>query len=181
MKIPQKISEKLIISNPYLKVSEKIFSDENGVMSSFLITGHNKSETNATMVLPLTSNNTIVYLREYRYGPERFVINFPVGMLEDGVSLVENCKNELLEETGYDSDEIEFLGESIIENYFEWKISYCIAKNCKKIWIQSLEGGENIVVFEASIEDFETMILNGEVQSRKTAYCFFPARWKKVL
>ena len=40
-------------------------------------------------------------------------------MLEDNISHIELVKKELLEETGYFSDEIIFLGESIIENYFE--------------------------------------------------------------
>lgn len=102
-------------------------------------------------------------------------------MLEDNISHIELVKKELLEETGYFSDEIIFLGESIIENYFEWKISYFIAKNCKKIQDQNLEIWENIEVFETSIENFEKMILNGEVESSKTAFCFFLARWKKFI
>lgn len=67
METPIKISEKIIVQNPYLKVSEKKFSDKNGKISSFLITGHNKKETDATFILPLTVDNTILYLREYRY------------------------------------------------------------------------------------------------------------------
>lgn len=54
-------------------------------------------------------------------------------MLEDNISHIENAKNELLEETGYISEDIDYLGESIIENYFEGKISYFIARNCRKI------------------------------------------------
>lgn len=181
MKIPIKISEKIVVQNPYLKVLEKNFVDENGKTSSFLITGHNQEETEATFILPLTKNNTILYLKEFRYWPEEIVINFPVWMLENGFSHHENAKKELLEETGYFSDEIEFLGETIIENYFEGKISYFIAKNCEKLWNQNLEEGEKIEVFEASIEEFEGMILDGKVRSSKTAFCFLLAKMKKFL
>lgn len=181
MKIPTKISEKVVTQNPYLKVLEKKFVDKSGETSSFLITAHNKEKTDATFILPLTKDNKIIYLKEYRYWPEKVVINFPVWMLEDGVSHIENAKKELLEETGYFSDNIEFLWETIIENYFEWKISYFIAKNCEKTWNQNLENGEEIDVFEATIEEFENMILGGEVESSKTAFCFFLAKWKKLL
>lgn len=181
MKIPQKISEQIVVQNPYLKVSEKKFSDKDGKISTFLITSHNKEKTDATFILPLTKDNKIIYLKEYRYWPEKVVINFPVWMLEDGVSHIESAKKELLEETGYFSDNIEFLWETIIENYFEWKISYFIAKNCEKIGSQDLENGEKIEVFETSIENFEKMILGGEVESSKTAFCFFLAKWKKLL
>ena len=38
MKEPRKIYEKVVVQNPYLKVSEKRYEDENGKISSFLIT-----------------------------------------------------------------------------------------------------------------------------------------------
>ena len=180
MKKPKKIYEKIVAQNPYLKVSEKKFEDENGKISSFLITWHNKEKTIWTFVLPITQNWEILYLKEYRYWPEDFVINFPVWMLDDWVDEIENCKKELKEETWYFSDEIEFLWESIIENYFEGKIRYYIAKNCKKIANQDLEVWENICVFKTSISEFEKMILDWKVLSSKTVYCFFLAKLKNV-
>ncbi len=67
MKIPTKISEKIVTQNPYLKVLEKKFVDKSGETSSFLITAHNKEKTDATFILPLTKDNKIIYLKEYRY------------------------------------------------------------------------------------------------------------------
>ena len=75
MKIPEKIFEKIIVSNPYLKVSQKDYIDEKWNKSSFLITWHNKKESIWTMILPITSDWQILYLKEYRYWPEKFVIN----------------------------------------------------------------------------------------------------------
>lgn len=175
MYIPKKISEKIVISNKYLKVAKKIFSEENWKKNSFLITSHNKKKSIWTFVLPITSNGEIIYLKEYRYWPEKIVINFPVGILENWISEIKNCKRELLEETWYDSDEIIYLWKSIIENYFEWEIKYYIAKNCKKSSKQKLDNWENIEVFKTSTENFENMILWWEVESSKTAYCFFLA------
>lgn len=70
---------------------------------------HNKKQSEATFVLPVTEYGTMIYLQEFRYGPEKVIINFPVGMLEDNISPIENVKRELYEETGYMSDNIEFL------------------------------------------------------------------------
>ena len=180
MKKPKKIYEKVVAQNPYLKVSEKRYEDENGNISSFLITWHNREKTIWTFVLPITQDWEILYLKEYRYWPEDFVINFPVWMLDDWVDEIENCKRELKEETWYFSEEIEFLWESIIENYFEGKIRYYIAKNCKKISNQNLEIWENIWVFKTSISEFEKMISDWKVLSSKTAYCFFLAKLKNM-
>lgn len=181
MNIPKKISEKEIISNPYLKVSEKKYLDDFWNKSSFLITWHNKKKTIWTFILPINSDNKIIYLKEYRYWPEKYVINFPVWILEDNISEVDNCKRELKEETWYISEKIEFLWESIIENYFEWKIVYYIAYNCKKISEAKLEKWENLKVYTSTINEFEKMILDWKVLSSKTAFCFLLAQKKGLL
>lgn len=178
MYIPKKISQKTVVHNPYLKVMEKKFLESNWKQSSFLIMAHNKKQSEATFVLPVTEYGTMIYLQEFRYGPEKVIINFPVGMLEDNISPIENVKRELYEETGYMSDNIEFLWESIIENYFEGRILYFIAKNCKKCGMQKLECGENIQVCETSIDEFEKMIIDGKVLSSKSAFCFYLAKMK---
>lgn len=181
MKIPKKISETIKVQNPYLKVTEKIFQDANGTTNSFLIMSNNKKHSCGTFVLPVTAEWKILYLKEFRYGPEKIVINFPVGMLEDGVSPIQNAKNELEEETGYTSDQIEFLGETIVENYLEWKSVYFIAKNCYKIAHAKPELWEYLEVHEAGIEQFEQMIFQSEVQDSKTAFCFLLARARGLI
>ncbi|RKW22319.1 NUDIX hydrolase [Candidatus Gracilibacteria bacterium] len=176
MYTPQKFYEEILVSNPYLKVSEKKYFDEHGKESSFLITGHNRNKTVGTCVLPITKDKRIIYLKEFRYGPEDWIINFPIGMLDDGVDEISNGKRELEEETGFYSDDLDFLSETIIGNYFEGKILYYVAKNCEKIGEQNLESGENIQVYTATFAEFEKMILDGEVKSSETAFCYFLAK-----
>jgi ADP-ribose pyrophosphatase len=181
MKKPIKISESCIWENKYLKVKEKIYMDEKWNKSSFLITSHNKKETIGTFILPITEDGKVIYLEEFRYWPEKIVINFPVWMLDDWVSEIENCKRELLEETWFFSENFKYLGESIIENYFEWKIKYYVALGCKKISKSNLEIWENLEARLCSISEFEKMIINNKVLSSKTCYCFFLAKYKWYL
>ncbi|PID87665.1 hypothetical protein CSB07_00235 [Candidatus Gracilibacteria bacterium] len=185
-----KIMEKKVLFNKYVKVIQKDFLDSNLNKSSFLVYGHNKKRTVGTFILPITINNEIIYIKEYRAGPEKYVISFPVGALEDNLSEIENCKKELLEETGYVSNDFEYLGESIIENNFEYlgesiiennfegKSVYYIARNCEYIKKQDLDVGEDIKVYKSSISDFKKMILSGEINFAKTVYCFFLAEFK---
>ncbi len=180
MESPKKIWERIIASNPYLKVMEKKFQDDLWNESSFLITWHNKEKSIWTFVLPLTKDKKILYLKEYRYGPEKFVINFPVWILEYWLTETENCKIELQEETWYTSENIQYIWNSIIENYFQWEVKYYIAYDCEKISKTKLENWEKIEVFSASVENFEKMILEGEVLSSKTAYIFLLARMKNL-
>ena len=120
MYIPQKFYEEILVSNPYLKVSEKKYFDEHWKESSFLITWHNRNKTVWTCVLPITKDKRIIYLKEFRYWPEDWIINFPIWMLDDWVDEISNWKRELEEETWFYSDDLDFLSETIIwnEKYF---------------------------------------------------------------
>lgn len=181
MQNPLKINEKVIKSNNYLVVKEKEYKDNLWKVYNFLITWHNKKETIGTYILPITKDDKILYLEEFRYWPEKVVINFPVWMLDDWITEVDNCKKELLEETWYTSDEIIYLWESIIENYFEGKIRYYIAKNCIKKGRQDLEEEEKIKVKIVTKSEFEQMIINNKVLASKTCYCFLLAKLKNML
>ncbi len=185
-----KIMEKKVLFNKYVKVIQKDFLDSNLNKSSFLVYWHNKKRTVWTFILPITINNEIIYIKEYRAWPEKYVISFPVWALEDNLSEIENCKKELLEETWYVSNDFEYLWESIIENNFEylwesiiennfeWKSVYYIARNCEYIKKQDLDVWEDIKVYKSSISDFKKMILSWEINFAKTVYCFFLAEFK---
>ena len=118
-------------------------------------------------------------VRQWRHGTSCVLQEFPGGVINMGEPFEEAAKRELEEETWFYSDDLDFLSETIIWNYFEWKILYYVAKNCEKIWEQNLESWENIQVYTATFAEFEKMILDWEVKSSETAFCYFLAktRW----
>ena len=52
-------------------------------------------------VFALTEKNEVVMIRQYRHGVQNIVWEFPGGIVEDGESVEEGARRELLEETGY--------------------------------------------------------------------------------
>ena len=181
MQIPKKIKEIEVVNNWYVKVIDKIFLEKDWKEHSFLVLSNNNKIVAWTYVLPITEDNQIIYLKEFRVWIEKVIINFPLGTLEDWLTEVENCKKELEEEAWYTSDDFKYLWKSFVENAQEWEVKYYLAKNCKNIWEQKLETCENIDVFTTTIENFENMILNWEVESSKTAYIFLLARKKGLI
>ena len=178
MYIPKKISEEIVLKNRHRKIIKKEFLEKNWEISSYLIYAHDTEITIWTFILPLTKDGQIIYIKEYRAWPEKVVISFPVGALDDNITEIENCKKELEEETWYTSENIIYLWDSIIENYYEWEAKYYVALNCELKWKQELDVGENIDVYKTSVSDFYKMVLSWEVKSSKTAYCFLLAKEK---
>jgi 8-oxo-dGTP pyrophosphatase MutT (NUDIX family) len=61
-------------------------------------------------VIPLTEQNEVVLVRQYRHGIRRVTLEIPGGLAETHETPEEAAKRELLEETGYKASEMILLG-----------------------------------------------------------------------
>ena len=61
-------------------------------------------------VIPVTNDDRVLMVRQYRYGIEDFTLEIPGGMCDPGESPMESARRELREETGYEAGEIVELG-----------------------------------------------------------------------
>ena len=56
---------------------------------------------NAALAVPITSENKVIILRQYRFAVSRYLLEFPAGTLEAGETPINSIKRELQEEAGY--------------------------------------------------------------------------------
>jgi ADP-ribose pyrophosphatase len=62
-------------------------------------------------VVPVTDNEEVLLIRQFRPAVNGYVIEFPAGLNDKGDTLEEAARRELLEETGYTAKKIVFLTE----------------------------------------------------------------------
>ena len=106
-------------------------------------------------VLPVTEKGEVILIRQFRIPLVREVIEQPAGLNDvPGQSDLDAAKRELLEETGYASEDFEYmLSVPTSSGLTNETISCYIARNCKKISdILSLDASESITVFTLPID-----------------------------
>lgn len=115
-------------------------------------------------VIPITPKNEIVLVEQFRYGIEQPTLEIPGGIVDSGESPLESAGRELLEETGFGSDQWSSLGKvssnpAILDNYTH----IYLAENCRRIQPQNLDEHEHIKVHIIPFDDFLQQIRNGVV------------------
>ncbi len=115
-------------------------------------------------VLPITPDNKLVLVRQFRHGQGDFTIEIPGGLLDSKEDPKEAALRELMEETGYVTKEIVYLGETypqpaLISN----KAFFFLAKNVILKSNQSLDEGEDIEVVLYDINEVEKSIREGKI------------------
>jgi len=85
------------------------------------------------IVFPVTEDNHVILIKQYRHGIKKVCIDYPGGTIEDGQDVFEAARSELVEETGYGSVIYKALGTYLMDSsYSNQKTHFVIALGCKK-------------------------------------------------
>lgn len=132
-------------------------------------------DENFSVIIPITSNNTIVMVEQYRHGIGEYTIELPSGKIEPGESSIEGAKRELREETGYVSNEIERIAREIAEDSSMKtnRFDIFIAKNAHKMHEQQLDHTEDIKVLEIPVPEAIQMAMTGKIIGQPSIIALF--------
>ncbi|WP_266202499.1 NUDIX hydrolase [Pontibacter kalidii] len=120
---------------------------------------------NVVLVFPVTEDGHVIFVRQYKHAAGDIFIELPGGVIDEHENNpLEAARRELLEETGYTSEEMEPLLE-VIDNPTKDtnRIYYFLARNAHKIAEQDLDVSEHIEVLKVPLQEVESMILSGKV------------------
>ena len=128
----------------------------------------------AAMVAAITPDGHLLLKSEFRYACGEEVIECPAGMFEtDETDPLIVAKRELLEETGFTSEEWVYLGE-IIESSSKLtnRMHLFLAKNALQAGMQNLDENEHLIVLSVTLKKALDMVMHGEINSNSTAHLF---------
>jgi 8-oxo-dGTP pyrophosphatase MutT (NUDIX family) len=121
---------------------------------------------NGVIVLPLTTNNEIVLIKQYKHGVGEITIELPAGGQQPGLTLEESAIAELEEEAGIKTtvNNLIYLGKTTIIPSKTSHISYYyLAKNLEFNSAQHLDATEDIEIIKVAPKQVLEMIKNNEI------------------
>ena len=123
----------------------------------------------AAAVVPVREDGKLLMVRQYRNALDRYTLEIPAGGLNGSDEPTRDAAaRELEEETGYRSDELEWLiTVRTTVAFCNEKIDIYLARDLKP-GKQHLDEDENINVEAYSVEELKQMIFDCKIQDSKT-------------
>jgi len=116
----------------------------------------------AVMIVPMLDKETVLLIREYSAGVDRYELGLPKGKIDAGENLLKAADRELKEEVGYGAKSLHHLSSlSIAPSYLEHMIDIVIAQ---ELYEEKLEGDEpeELEVIPWKLDNIQGLLETGE-------------------
>lgn len=155
------LESKPVFESPFITIFHEKLEKSNGTL---VPNYYSIKRRDVVYVVALTSKNEVLLVYQYKNGIKDLIWELPAGFVDEGEKPIETATRELLEETGFKGETVDYLGgftagsgSSSNRNHFY------LMKNAKKVADQSLDQHEEI---EFKLFNFQNLVTN--IRKRKT-------------
>lgn len=115
-------------------------------------------------VVAITKTNQIILVKQYRFGIGEYTLELPGGFVDDNENHALAVRRELAEETGYSSQNWEYLGKVQANPVFmDSYIHQYVARDVEKTEPTKQDVGEDVTVVEMDKQEVINQLRSGEI------------------
>ena len=128
----------------------------------------------AVAVIAVTKDKKIVLVEQFRKALERSIIEIPAGKIEIGEAPEKTALRELEEETGYTSENLQYIQSFATSPGFADEIIHLyFAENIEKLEQPvGLDEDEFVELLHVTISEMEEMVKKQQIYDAKTAFAY---------
>ena len=176
------MNEKPIIHKKTLIAKSRLFQIEaldlefsNGEQRTFecLMRGNSSG---AVLIVPMLDSNTVLLVREYAAGVDRYELGLPKGKVDDGETPLVAANRELKEEVGYGAKQLTFITSlSIAPAYLEHMTDIILAED---LYSEKLDGDEpeELEVIAWRLDDLQSLFAEGKCTEARSIAALYLIR-----
>lgn len=124
----------------------------------------------------LTKEGKVVMVKQYRHGIGEISIELPGGVVDEGENVEEGVRRELLEETGYQFENLQYLGKiSANPSTTNNLMHMFLATGGEKVAEQKLDEAEEVEVVYMTIDEVKALMREQKILQSLHLNCIFYA------
>jgi len=158
---PKVFNKKTIAESRLFRIEAMDIEFSNGQQRQYERLARNQSN-GAVLIVPMLNNETVLLIKEYSAGVDRYELGLAKGKIDDGESILNAANRELKEEVGYGARRLTHLTSlSIAPSYMEHMIEIVIAED---LYEERLQGDEpeELEVIPWKLDNIQDLLATGE-------------------
>ncbi len=126
---------------------------------------HNVQRAPAVSIFPITDENEVYLVRQYRYLHEKYLIEGVAGIIDEGESALDAAKRELKEETGITAEKfIQIATVHAAGSIVTWEQPIYVAQGLT-LGDAQMEESEDISLIKIPVTEAVELVMSGEVNT----------------
>jgi len=177
---PTILNKKVVAKSRLFRIESLDLQFSNGAQRNYERLARGNS-SGAVLIVPMLDTETVLLIREYSAGVDRYELGLPKGKTDAGESFLDAANRELKEEVGFGSRNLHHLSSfSVAPSYLEHMTEIIIAQD---LYAEKLPGDEpeELEVVPWKLNNINALLATGEcTEARSIAALFMTLEYFKA-